>query len=113
MAQPRLHFSPTLNFPDLSKLMDDLVCHNLAWPPIRAKLPSDVMKFQGKNNEDTRDHVTTFHLWFSSNLLNHDSFQLQFFQCTLTSSTMKWYIEIPWGTYRTFNDLALVFLNQF
>jgi hypothetical protein len=25
----------------------------------------------------------------------------------------KWYIELPGGTYRTFNQMVLVFLNHF
>jgi hypothetical protein len=32
-ATPRLPFLATLNFPDLSKLMNDLVHHDPSWPP--------------------------------------------------------------------------------
>ena len=79
MAQPRLHFSTMLNFPDLSKLMNNLVCHNLVWPLIHAKLPFDVLKLQGKNDEDTGDHVMTCHSWFSLNSLHCDFFKLRLF----------------------------------
>jgi hypothetical protein len=111
--QPRLHFLATLNFPDLLRLMNDHVCHDPAWPPIYSKLPSKILKFEGKSGEDIGNHVTTFHLWFSSNSLNYDSVCLRQFQRTLIGVAAKWYIELPWGTYRTFHELALVFLNHF
>ena len=76
-------------------------------------LPSDIPKFEGKNGEDPEEHVTTFHLWHFSNSLNHDSVRLQLFQLTLMGPTAKLYIEFPRGTYQTFNDLALTFINQF
>jgi hypothetical protein len=34
MSQPRLPFMATLNLPELSRLMNDRVCHDLAWPPV-------------------------------------------------------------------------------
>jgi hypothetical protein len=46
MSQPRLPFLATLNLPDLSKLMNDHVCHDPTWPPIPTKLPSDIPKFK-------------------------------------------------------------------
>jgi hypothetical protein len=113
MSQPRLPFLATLNLPDLSKLMNDPMCHDPSWPSIPTKLPSDIPKFEGRTGEDPGDHVTTFHLWCSSNSLNDDSIQLILFQCTLTGVAMKWYIELPRGAYKTFNQLVLVFLNHF
>jgi hypothetical protein len=62
----------------------------------------DIPKFEGKNGEDPGDHVTTFHLWCSSNSLIDDSIRLRLFQHTLIRLSMKWYIEIPRGTYGTF-----------
>jgi hypothetical protein len=53
--------------------MNDPMCHDLAWPPVPTKIPSDIPKFKGKSGEDPGDHVTTFHLWCSSNSLNDDS----------------------------------------
>jgi hypothetical protein len=82
-------------------------------PPIPTKLPSDIPKFEGKSGEDPGDHVTTFHLWCSSNSLNDDSVHLRLFQHTLMGVSTKWYIELPGGTYQTFNELVLVFLNHF
>ena len=95
MAQPRIHLLATLNLPHLLKLTNDLVCHDLMWPAVPAKLPSYILKFEGKNGEDPRDHVTNFHLWFSSNSLNHDYVHLQQFQYTLTDLVAKWYIDLP------------------
>jgi hypothetical protein len=106
-------FLTTLNLPNLSKLMNDYVCHDPTWPPVPTKLPLDIPKFEGKNGEDPGDHVTTFHLWCSSNSLNDDSIQLRLFQCNLTGVVSKWYIKLPRGTYRTFSQMVLVFLNHF
>jgi hypothetical protein len=113
MSQPRIPFLETLHFPYLSKLMNDLIHHNPSWPPVPTKLPSDIPKFEGKSGEDPGDHVTMFHLWCSSNSLNDDSIQLRLFQCTLTRGTAKWYIEMEGSKFKTFGDLAMVFLNHF
>jgi hypothetical protein len=82
-------------------------------PPVPTKLPSDIPKFEGKNGEDPGDHVTTFHLWCSSNSLNDDSIRLRLFQRTLIGVAVKWYIELPRGAYGTFSQLVMVFLNHF
>jgi hypothetical protein len=71
MPQPHLSFLAMFNLPDLSILMNDHVHHDLTWPPVPTKLPSNIIKFEGKTSEDPGDHVTTFHLWFSSNSLNN------------------------------------------
>ena len=73
MAQPSLPFLVTLNFPDLSRLANDLVSHDLTWSVVPAKLPPNIPKFEGKTSEDLGEQVMTFHLWFSSNSFNHDS----------------------------------------
>ena len=44
---PRLPFLATLNLPDLSRLTNDLVAHDLAWPVVPTKLPSNIPKFEG------------------------------------------------------------------
>jgi hypothetical protein len=113
IQQPKLPFLATLHFPDLSRLLNDPICHDPRWPPMPTKLPSDIPKFEGKPNEDPGDHVTTFHLWCSSNSLKDDSVQLCLFQRTLIGSAMKWYIELDRSRYSTFGELAMVFLNHF
>jgi hypothetical protein len=113
MPQPRLPFLAMLNLPNLSNLLNDHVCHDPTWPPIPTNLPSNIPKFKGKNGEDPGDHITTFHLWCSLNSLNDNSIRLRMFQCTLTGVSMKWYIELPRGAYRTFSQMVLVFLNHF
>ena len=112
-AQPRLPFLATLNLPDLSRLMNDLVSHDLAWSAVPTKLPSDIPKFEGKKGEYPSENVTTFHLWFSSNSLHDDSICLRLFQCTLNGPAAKWYIELPRGTFVLFDDLDMNFLNHF
>ena len=97
LAQPRLPFLATLNLPDLSRLMNNLVSHDLSWPAFPNKLPSNISKFEGKAGEDPSEHVTTFHLWCSSNSLHEDSICLRLFQRTLTGPAAKWYIELPRG----------------
>ena len=89
LTQPRLPFLTMLKLPDLLRLMNDLVSHDLAWPAVPTKLPSDIPKFKGKGGEDPSEHVTTFHLWCSSNSLHDDSICLSLFQWTLTMPTMK------------------------
>jgi hypothetical protein len=113
MPQPHLPFLATLNLPKLSKLMNDLVHHDLSWPSIPTKRPSRIQKFEGRTGEDISDHVTIFHLLFSSNSVNNDYIQLILFQCTLIGVSTKWYIKLPRGAYKTFNQLVLVFLNDF
>ena len=113
MAQPRIPFLATLNLPNLSILMNDPVSHDPAWPTVPNKLPSDIPKFDGKPGEDPSEHVTTFHLWCSSNSLHDDSICLRLFQCTLTGPTVKWYIELPTREFILFDDLAMTFLNHF
>jgi hypothetical protein len=90
MSQPCLPFLATLNLPDLSKLLNDRLSHDPTWPPVPTNLPSDIPKFEGKNAEDPGDHVTTFHLWCSSNSLNDDSILLRLFQRTLIIVVAKW-----------------------
>jgi hypothetical protein len=74
--QPKLPFLATLHLSDLRRLLNDPICHDPHWPPMPTKLPSDIPKFEAKPNEDPGDHVTTFHLWCSSNSLKDDSVQL-------------------------------------
>ena len=76
VSQPRIPFLAMLILPDLSKLMNDSVSHDPSWPPVPTEIPSDIPKFEGKNDKDLGDYVTTFHLWCSSNSLNHDSIRL-------------------------------------
>jgi hypothetical protein len=76
-----------------------------------SKFPSCILKFDGKPDEDPSDHVTNFHLWFSSNSLRDDSIQLCIFQHTLIGGISKWYIELDRLRYSYFNDLEIIFLN--
>jgi hypothetical protein len=102
-----------LNLPNLSKLLNDPVHHDLSWSPIPTKIPSNILKYEGDTGEDSGDHVITFHLWCSYNSLNYDSICLRLFQGTLTGVSMKWYMKIPGGTYGNFNEMVLVFLKHF
>jgi hypothetical protein len=77
------------------------------------KLPSDIPKFEAKPNKDPSIHVTTFHLWCSSNSLRDDFVQLHLFQCTLIKSATKWYIELDQSRYSSFSELAMDLLNHF
>jgi hypothetical protein len=111
--QPKLPFLAMLHLPDLTRLLNDPICHDPRWPPMPTKLPSDIPKFEAKPNEDLGDHVTTFHLWCSSNSLKDDSVQLRLFQRTLIGSAAKWYIELDHSRYSSFGELAMAFLNHF
>jgi hypothetical protein len=76
----QLPFLATLDLPNLSRILNDLIRHSPQWPAISAKLPSDIPKFDGKPGEDPNNHVMTFHLWCSSNSLMDDSIHLHLFQ---------------------------------
>jgi hypothetical protein len=106
-------FLATLDFPDLSRILNDPICHSPQWPVIPIKLPSDILKFDGKAGEDPNNHVMTFHLWCSSKLLMDDSIRLRLFQRTLTGAAAKWYIELPRGFFFDFNTLAMAFLTHY
>ena len=110
---PRLPFLATLNLPNLSRLTNDPESHDPAWPAVPTKLPSDIPKFEGKPGEDPSEHVTMFHLWCSLNSLHQDSIRLRLFQRTLIGPAMKWYIELPRGTFALFDDLVMTFINHF
>jgi hypothetical protein len=99
--------------PDLSRLLNDPICHDPRWSLMSTKLPSSIPKFEGKPGEYLGDHVTNFHLWCLSNLLRYDSVQLCLFQRTLIGGAAKWYIELDRSRYSYFIDLAMVFLNHF
>jgi hypothetical protein len=109
----QLPFLATLDLPELSRILNDLILYSPHWPVIPAKLPSDILKFDGKSREDPNNHVMTFHLWCSSKSLMDDSIHLRIFQRTLTGSTAKWYIELPRGFFTYFNTLAMDFLMHY
>jgi hypothetical protein len=111
--QPKLPFLAMLRFLDLSSFLKFPICHDPYWPPMLIKFPSDILKFKGKPGEDIGDHVTTFHLWFLSNLLQDDSIQSCLFQRTLIGGATKWYIELDSSRYSYFSDFAMIFLNHF
>ena len=58
-----LPFLAYLNLPDISKLTNDTIVHNLSWPHMAVKLPLYIPKFEGKQAEDPGNHVMIFHLW--------------------------------------------------
>jgi hypothetical protein len=97
--QLKLLFLATLHLPDLSRLLNDPICHDPRWPPMTTKFPSYIPKFEAKLGEDSSDHVTNFHLWCSSNLLNDDSIKLRLFQRTLIWGVASWYIELDGSKY--------------
>jgi hypothetical protein len=74
--QPKLPFLETLHFLDLTRLLNDPICQDPRWPPMPTKFPLYIPKFEAKPNEDPGNHVTTFHLWCSSNSLKYDFVQL-------------------------------------
>jgi hypothetical protein len=109
----KLSFLERLHFPDLSRFHNNPIFHDLHWPPMPTNFPSDILKFKGKPGEDLGDHMITFHLWCSSNVLRDDSIQFLLFQCTLIRGAAKWYIERDLSRYYYFIDLVMVFLNHF
>ena len=86
----QLPFLATLDLPDLSWFTNDPIFHAPHWPPIPRKLPYDILKFNGKLEEDPKSHVMTFHCWCCSNSLVDDSMRLCLCQRTLTGMATKW-----------------------
>jgi hypothetical protein len=113
LPQPILPFLATLHFPNLSGILNDPIYHDPHSPPMITKFPSDIPNFEGKLGKYPGDHVMSFHLWFSSNLLKDDYVQLCLFQCNLIGGAMKWYIKLNRLKYAYFNDLDMVLLNHF
>jgi hypothetical protein len=72
-------FLATLDLPDLSRILNDMIRHSPQWPTILAKLPFDIPKFHGKPGKHPNNHVMTFHLWCTSNSLMDDSICLHLF----------------------------------
>jgi hypothetical protein len=102
-----------LNIPYLTRLMNDPILHDPTWPNMPTKLPSDILKFEGKPWEDPANHVMTFHLWFSSSIIMNDSIHLRLFQRTLMGSSTKWYVDQKSESHVTFESLAKAFLSFF
>ena len=101
-------FLATLDFPDLTKLINDPIQYAPFWPTILVKLPLDIPKFDGKQGEDPKNHIMTFYLWCSSNSLMDESIRLRLFQRNLTGTTAKCYIELPQHLFVYFNSLEIV-----
>jgi hypothetical protein len=100
----------SLNILDLRKITNDPILYDPTWPAMPTKLPSNIPKFEGKVVDDPANHVMTFHLWCSSNSVMDDSIRLRLFQCTLTGTSTKWYVDEKLGSHATFESLAKHFL---
>jgi hypothetical protein len=94
----QMPYLSSLNILYLRKLTNDPILHDPTWPAMTTKLPSDIPKFEGKAGDDPTNHVMTFHLWCSSNNIMDDSIRLRLFQCTLTGSSTKWYVDEKLGS---------------
>jgi len=77
------------------------------------KLPYDIPKFNGKPGEDPKNHIMTYHLWFSSNSLMDESIRFRLFQRTLIDISTKWYVKLPQHSFKNFNTLVMAFLTHF
>ena len=112
-APTKLPFLATLELPYLSKLMNDPIRHQFAWPPVLVKIPTDIPKFDGKTGEDLANHITTYHMWCVSNSVLDDSIKLLLFPRTLTHNATKWFIELLSTSFFDFQSLAIAFLTHF
>jgi hypothetical protein len=110
---PHMPYLASLNIPNMCKLINEPILHDPSWPNMAIKLPSDIPKFEGKSGEDPANHITTFHLWCSSNNIMDDPVCLRLFQCTLTGPSTKWYVDEKLGSHVTFKSLAKTFLTFF
>jgi hypothetical protein len=108
-----LPFFATLEFPNLSKLINDPIMHHPTWPPVLVKIPTNIPKFEGKMGDDPTSHITTYHLWCVSKSMLDDSIKSRLFPCTLTRNASKWFIKLPKSSFRDFGILAMAFLTHF
>ena len=112
-ANQSLPFLATLDLPDLSRMTNDPIMYSPWWPSIPHKIPSNIPKFEGKDGEDRQHHITTFHLWCTSNSLLDDSIELIRFHRNLIGSATKCYIKLPTRSFYDFHSLAMAFLTHF
>ena len=113
LATPLLPFMAGLSLSDFSKLINDPIQHDLGWPVMPTKFPSNIPKFEGNDGEDPTNHICSFHMWCSSNSITDDSIHLQLFQHMLTGDTAKWYVDHASASHSTFATLAKVFQSYF
>lgn len=62
-ASNTLPFWATLDISNLYKITNGPIYHNLLWPPIPHKVPTNILKFERQQGEDAGMHITTYHLW--------------------------------------------------
>ena len=106
-------FLVSLELPYFSKLTNDPIFHNIAWPPILVKIPINIPKFNGKKGEDPTSHITTYHLWCVSKSMLDDSIRLRLFPCNLACNLAKWFINLPTCRFSDFNSLEITLLTHF
>lgn len=106
-------FIATLDFLDLSRLTNDPLLYLPFWTTILTNLPIDIPKFEGKSGKDPSNHVMTYHIQCTSNLLINDSIRLRLFQWILTSLKTKWYVEFPCASFSHLMPLLQLFLPYF
>ena len=99
-------FLSSLDLSELVKLNNNPIRHDPWWPPIPAKFPSDIPKFEGNPRENSSTHITTYHLWCSTNSLVDDSINLFLFKGTLIEDAAKWYIELDTTSCSDFSYLS-------
>jgi len=80
---------------------------------IASKIPSDILKFDGKLGEYPSTHIMAYHLWCSSNSLMDDSVRLHIFQRSPNKATAKWNIELKGSYFISFNELTISFLTHY
>ena len=88
-ANTQLPFLYMLDLPNLLRIKNDSILHNLLWLAIPHKIPLEIPKFDDKIGEDPSMHITTYHLWCVSNSMLDDSVKLHILPCTLTKSASK------------------------
>ena len=107
-----LPFLATLELPNLSKLTNDPILHHPTWTPVPVKIPTNILKFEGKMGDDPASHITTYHLWCVSNSMLDDLIKLCLFPRTLIGNATKWFIELPTSSFHDFGSLAMAFLTH-
>ena len=57
MIVPLLPYMAALSLPNFNQLINDPIRHDVGWPTMPTKLPSDIPKFEGLPGEDPTNHI--------------------------------------------------------
>jgi hypothetical protein len=113
LPPPHMPYLASLNISDLTKLTNDPILHNPTWPAMPTKLPSDILKFEGKAGDDPANHIMTFSPMVFFEQHHGRVHPIEVISMYTHYPSAKWYVEERSGSHTTFESLAKSFLIFF